>query len=589
MSKVIHRLSELTINKIAAGEVIENPASVVKELVENALDAGSTRIIVETTGGGLQKICISDDGIGMGPEDALLCLERHATSKIFEAEDLERIATMGFRGEALASIAAISKVTLQTCPSTGVGTQVEIEGGELVQVKPCARNRGTSLEVRQLFYNVPARRKFQKSAALCSLDILKTLTTLSLANPLIGFEYYENGQERLNLSKIEGPFLSALKKRAGDVLGDSFLADCVCVEAKFEPFSFQGILGGAQNTRPTKALQYSFINQRAVLCPAVSFAIKDAFGTRIAQDRFPIFALHLKIPFDFLDVNVHPQKKEVRIREEKWIKDKLQEKIQEELFVKERSMGSSSSSLSTAPVAFNLFSPSSFFAKKEVQEESFASFEEELPLFPKESLQMPLFQERKVSSIGIYNQYLLLQASSTSYLEMEIPQEGILMVDLKAASSRLLFDSLSSEESRDSLSLLIPISFSCSLPEAESLLHFAKDLEEMGFFLRSVGRQSFLIEAIPSLLPEEEAVDFLKIAFLKEKGDSWSLKKERLLASASSRLLSLRKEQYDLTSALEVFYKLMESKTPLFCPLGNKTILHIGNHELEQMFTKKRG
>lgn len=180
----------------------------------------------------------------MGPEDALLCLERHATSKIFEAEDLARIATMGFRGEALASIASISKMSLKTCLSSGMGTQVEIEGGSITQVKPCARNQGTTIEVRQLFYNVPARRKFQKSAALCSLEILKVLTHLSLAHPSIGFEYYENGEEKLNLAPMNGSFLEVFKKRASYVLGSSFLEESVCIEAKFDSFSLRGILGG---------------------------------------------------------------------------------------------------------------------------------------------------------------------------------------------------------------------------------------------------------------------------------------------------------------------------------------------------------
>lgn len=309
MSSVIRVLSEHTINQIAAGEVIENPASIVKELIENAIDAKASKIVVEVSGGGLQKICISDDGTGMGAEDALLCLQRHATSKIRQAEDLSFIATMGFRGEALASIAAISKMTLTTSTLSGLGTQVEVEAGSIKEVKPCARNRGTTIEVRQLFYNVPARRKFQKSPSFCLTDIIKMITQLSLAYPAIDFELYDSGEERLRLIHKESNFLELLQERVKQVLGDAFLEEAFIVEAKEEPFTFRGILGSVQNTRPNRALQYSFLNERSVLCPTLSFAVKEAFGTRIAQDRFPIYVLHLDIPSSFIDVNVHPQKK----------------------------------------------------------------------------------------------------------------------------------------------------------------------------------------------------------------------------------------------------------------------------------------
>jgi DNA mismatch repair protein MutL len=609
MPGVIRLLSEHTINQIAAGEVIENPASVVKELVENSIDAGATKIIVETTGGGLQKICISDDGVGMNSTDLLLCLERHATSKIVQAEDLAHVSTMGFRGEALASIAAISKMTITTCQASSVGSQVDVESGIIGAVKPCARNQGTSIEVKQLFYNVPARRKFQKSPALCSVDILKALTQLSLANPMISFELYDNQQERLKLIRGEGDFLDALKKRTAQVLGDSFLEESVAVHATFDPFSFKGILGGVQNTRPNRALQYCFINQRAVQCPALSYAVKDAFGTRIGHDRFPIYVLHLDIPSAFLDVNVHPQKKEVRLREEKWIKEKLKEQIQEEIFVKEKSMASSS--LSSAPLSLNMFSPKSFFAKPKNNKEDYG-FIETFSDFPqKESVQkewdvfeppqrelfskneevdgqIPLFVEKKVVPIGVYQHYLWINAASSNYLEMGFPSEGVLIVDLKAASARLLFESLQEDLQDSQQTLLLPLSFSCSLAEAQLLLVNEKELEKMGFSLRSIGKQSFLVEAIPSLLPEEEALEFLKIAFSAEKGESWGLKKERILASACNRLLSQRKENYGIGQALEIFYSLIKAKIPLFCPLGNKTIVSLENNELDQLFAKKR-
>lgn len=588
MSATIHLLSEHTINQIAAGEVIENPASIIKELVENSIDAGSTKVIVETLGGGLQLIRISDDGVGMGPQDALLCLERHATSKIREAEDLSKISTMGFRGEALASIAAISKMTIQTCLADGVGTEVEVEAGVIQQVKPCARNKGTTIEVRQLFYNVPARRKFQKSAAVCSADITRVLTSLSLAHPLMGFELYQQNQENLKLLKESGDFLEALRRRIGNVLGEPFLEESIAIESSFSPFAFKGFLGGIQNTRPNRSLQHAFINQRAVHCPALSFAVKDALGTRIAEDRFPIYVLHLEIPFEFLDVNVHPQKREVRLREEKWIKQKIQEKIQEELFAKEKK--TLFSPLSTETVSFNLFSSESFFAKPEI--EPVNSLEENFFIKPQgkeQFIQSSLEIEKTVVPIGLYDHFLWIDAATTFHLGFGIESQGIWIVDLKAATSRILFNSLAIEEKPSVQALLLPLSFSCSLAEAQQILTRQSQLEKIGFSLRSSGRQSFLVEAIPSLLKEEESLDFLRqFISTEEKEEHWNRMIERRLASACSRQVSLRKERYFLSGALDVLQALSKTKDPLFCPLGNKTIIQLGKDELQQFFTKKR-
>ena len=332
---LIRVLSHTTINQIAAGEVIESPASVVKELVENALDAGASKIWIETLGGGLQKIRVADNGQGMTSEDAVLCFERHATSKLTSEEDLWNLATMGFRGEALASIASIAKVLLQTCDSLGETTEVEMEGGVLQYVRPGARSRGTTVEVRHLFFNVPARKKFQKSPSLCMADITRVVTQLSLAYPFVSFDLRHQNQEVLQAEAEKGEFLDSLGKRVQITLGEEFIKDAFFVDVTADSLRVKGILGSIQNTRPTRSLQYQFINQRAIVSPAISYAVKNAFGTRLAEDRFPIYVLHVDMPYDQVDVNVHPQKKEVRFLKEKELKAELQEKLQEALFSKE--------------------------------------------------------------------------------------------------------------------------------------------------------------------------------------------------------------------------------------------------------------
>ena len=212
-------------------------------------------------------------------------------------------------------------------------------------------------------------------------------------------------------------------------------------------------------------------------------------------------------------------------------------------------------------------------------------FERDAPLDP---TQTHLFTEKNISPIGLYRHFLWIDAASVQHLELGLESNGILIVDLKAASSRLLFDSLQGEEKVSQQTLLLPLSFSCSFAEAEQILLNEKELEKMGFSLTSVGKQSFLIDAIPSLLPEEEAIDFLKIAFMEEKGESWAMKKERALASTCARLISGRRENYAMYQSLQIFYALSKSKSPLVCPLGNKTIVQMSDPGLEQLFGKRR-
>jgi DNA mismatch repair protein MutL len=399
-----------------------------------------------------------------------------------------------------------------------------------------------------------------------------------LAYPSIAFELYDGGEERLRLIKTDGNFLEQLQSRVKQVLGEDFLEDAFIVEGKEEPFAFRGILGSVQNTRPNRSLQYSFLNERSILCPTLSFAVKEAFGTRIAHDRFPIYVLHLDVPSSFIDVNVHPQKKEVRLREEGWIRKKLQETLQKQLFSQQAGQPS---------LAFSLFSPESFLSRPD---SDFArSYEVEQKIFsPIQEEQIPLFMEKQVVPLGLYRHFLWIDAASTKHLSWGLASEGVWVVDLKAACSRLLWESLMQDKDRASQTLLLPLTFSCSLTEAEDISARIEELEKMGFYLRSSGKNSFLIEAIPSHIQQEEVLDFLRMAFLEDKKESWELRKERAIASACCRVFALRKEGYQLSQALDIFTALTKVKAPLLCPLGNKTVISMEENELQQLFIKRR-
>jgi DNA mismatch repair protein MutL len=331
----IRVLTEHTINKIAAGEVIENPASVIKELVENSIDAGSTTICVEIQNGGRQLIRITDDGCGMSHDDALLSLERHATSKIKEVDDIQEVTTMGFRGEAIPSIASISKFTLLTCPRTDdgaevTGTLVCVDGGRIVSCAGAARSTGTTIEVKSLFFNVPVRRKFQKSPAYDIHEIQKILSLIALGYPNVQFELISDQKTLLKtLPPLDdNSFSDRLRKRIEEVLGKVVSGPLLPVSFEQPPFGIHGFIAPPSVHKPNRTGQYLFINHRAVFSPLVSTAVKEGYGTMLPAQRFPFFILHLSLPGSLVDVNVHPQKKEVRLRQESQLKEIIIRAIQ---------------------------------------------------------------------------------------------------------------------------------------------------------------------------------------------------------------------------------------------------------------------
>jgi DNA mismatch repair protein MutL len=305
----IQVLPDILANKIAAGEVVERPASVVKELLENSLDAGSKRIRVETSLGGKALIKISDDGEGMSREDALMAFERHATSKIRNIEDLEKIQTLGFRGEALPSIASVSKVRLRTKTVNELeGTEIEIVGGRILDVKDLAWPSGTEFEIKDLFFNVPARRKFLKSDSTENFHITNLITHYALANPKINFTLVQNGRDVIASSKVE-----TFRERAYQLFGADFIENLMEVEQKGE-ISVQGFVSKPQEQRASKDSQYLFVNGRFVRDRVLAKAVSDAYKNVIPPGSYPAVMLMIDLPSEEVDVNAHPAKTEVRFR-----------------------------------------------------------------------------------------------------------------------------------------------------------------------------------------------------------------------------------------------------------------------------------
>jgi DNA mismatch repair protein MutL len=534
----IRVLSDAIINQIAAGEVVENPASVVKELVENALDAGASQISIEIKGGGLQLIRVTDDGSGMSPDDALLSLERHATSKIGRVEDLFALNTMGFRGEALASIAAISKLTLITAQETS-GTRIEVEGGKFLRCEPAARTRGTTLEVRSLFYNVPARRKFQKSAAICSSEITRMLTALSLAYPEVGFELIQ--QERLPLIAKKGGTLST---RMSEILGEPFCIDLLPLHLAEGGVELSGFIGAPASARHNRTGQHLFINKRPVTAPLISYAVRDGYATRIPHHRHPIFVLHLTLPAALVDVNVHPQKREVRLREEEALREQIKKTIgkalQGEMKPEERTV----------------------FHFQEPLSEPF-----EIPLTLREEttccepVEMPF--KAKPRTLGVYGQYLLLEE-----------KEGILLVDLAAAYRSVAFEAFEKSGGNSSQGLLIPISFEVSPAEASELRARFSEIEALGIAIRSLGNHAFIIDALPPYLDPDDAKQFVLELSSEEKREKITLTATRYV----------KKKSFSLTEAEALYAELQKTASPKFAPDGSLTTALLSRQTLASFF-----
>jgi len=316
-------LPEILSNKIAAGEVVERPSSVVKELVENALDAASTRITIEVENGGRSLIRVADNGIGMGHDDALLSLERYATSKIYKDNDLFSISTLGFRGEALPSIAAVSKFTLTTNDDTvHTGTEIVVEGGKIKRVSEVGAPKGTMVTIKQLFFNMPARKKFLKTTGTEIGHITDAVSGVTLAWPGTYFKLLHNGKVVNRWSIKSDPI-----ERVVDVLGKTIKNDLHRIRFNIDDLSVSGWVASPRITRSTSRGIYVYVNGRNVRDRIIQHALFEGYAGRVQKGRFPLAVLLLKVPADQVDVNVHPAKHEIRFAQQKRIHDAVADAV----------------------------------------------------------------------------------------------------------------------------------------------------------------------------------------------------------------------------------------------------------------------
>lgn len=476
----IFPLSEEVINQIAAGEVVEHPASVVKELIENAIDAKARHIEIAIEQGGFELIRVEDDGMGMHSEDALWALQRHATSKLRTTQDLESLLTMGFRGEALAAIASISHTTLLTAAHEGTASRICTRGHEKPHCEPATRNQGTTVEVSSLFYNVPARRQFQKSPPASSSEIVRTVKILALAHPHIAFRLVSEERVLLQVESQEP------SQRWESLLSSAFLQQGFSLSFTQEPFHVYGYLASPQQAKCNRMNQYFFLNRRALFSPLISRAIKEAYATRLPEKLHPSFILHLEAPPHLFDINVHPQKREVRFQREKELFSLLLKAAHQALL----------------PPSFSHVEPLSWSAAP--GSEQICALQEMAFLPPAEPA---LFQTRP-RPIALLDAYLLLQ------------DEGAwLLVDIRALHLHVLLGTLNTPaSSSEAETLITPLELFLSREEGLLIEEWIAEWASLGILARRIGKEAVAIDALPPWLSEAEWIPFL--ALWREEGGS---------------------------------------------------------------------
>lgn len=470
---MIRILSETTINQIAAGEVIERAASVVKELIENAIDAGATEITIETKAGGRKFISIRDNGIGMSADDLLLCIERHATSKIVSIEDLWSLKTLGFRGEALSSIASVSKMQIHSSQGD-LGNALFVEGGKIVNMLPKPRARGTTVEVSSLFYNVPARKNFQKTVSLDTAEIHKVIINAALCHPEIGFEWIHDDHKEIALKSSQ-----SLLQRIELLLGKEY-ADALL------PMEF-GFIGKPYAHKPNRLSQYLFINERAVFSPYISKVILEGYGQRLPSNRYPSFVLHLQVPSQELDVNVHPRKLEVRLEKEEEIRRILLKEIKN-AFEKEYRPSKEHLEPLPPPVAFSL-PPVFFSSTQEIK---------------------PEVIKNDFSLLFIFEEYLFIQRD----------QGEIWVIDESRARSRIFYEKIKNKDKGTSQFLMFPLVLRKTPIESAVIERHLELLNALFISIRPFGKDSFCIDAIPDMFTEKQVVDFIETLDAEEGKES---------------------------------------------------------------------
>jgi len=593
----IRLLPETVASQVAAGEVVERPASVVKELVENSIDAGARKIDILIRRGGISMVRVIDDGCGMDRDDALLSLERHATSKIRSVSDLEAIGTLGFRGEALPSIASVSRFRLTTREKDAVaGTEILVNGGKIDIVRDGGEAPGTQVEVRSLFYNVPARRKFLRAENTESRNIEHQLHLQAIGHAKVAFSFARDDRVIFQL-----PASASLTDRIRDLYGNDLLGQLLPINGSTSSqIRISGLIGQAGLSRQTRAQQLVFVNGRAIESPIITAAIREGYHTALMKGQYPVTFLFLEVDPGGVDVNVHPAKREVRFRDPNGIREAVARSIQETL-ARGRADWQEKFRAPVAPSNVAPFSEPKGGSppcelpqlEKEFGLRGEGSIEIAAPAPMAEVIPRDRFEAGQNFKPRAPQQFQIIGVLNKLYVLME-NADGLVLVDQHAAHERILFEELRrrmEEQGVPSQKLLISQTFELPPRDADWIEQNMSILQKMGIGIESFGPNTFKIDSLPGFLNVTDGAQFMRkvIDDLKSASDRSSPMRlgEDMIATSVCRHAVKANDPLRYLEVEKLIQDLLACDLPYCCPHGRPTMIQISNAELEKKFGRK--
>ena len=591
MSKIV-LLPEDLINKIAAGEVIERPASVIKELLENSLDAGASRITVEVEDSGKKRIKISDNGEGMSPEDAEKSVLRHATSKIRSVEDLFSIKTLGFRGEALSSIAAVSKLSITTKQkNTLEGFQLQLEAGNIVNRNITAAEQGTTMEVEDIFFNTPARKKFLKTDAVELKHCLDVVTHYALANPSVTFKFLHN-----TYTLLHSLALNDARSTIASIYGVQTAKELLEVKSKDEKISVTGFISKPYHVRNDKNQQVLFVNGRWIKNADITDAVYAGYHSTLFVNKHPVFVLHLQLNPETIDVNVHPQKQEIKIEQKEQVAAAVAIAVREAL--QSNKLMPTVDVNTEEQITFGTPTP---LPRKEsktavkypfepsaqtvfVVEETAAGYgEQELPVVTEQNQSQELVQEKLPSM------KLLGQVHKTYFLAET--EGGLFYIDQHAAHERVMYESLLNQFLHGKVEvqqLLQGEVLEVAVAEKILLDEKKEELKALGFELEPFGGNSVVVKTIPLVFGKVKIPELLHdLLIMIENTKTITEQKEVILTRMACRAAVMAGDSVTIAQMEKILKELNQTELPYTCPHGRPTLMKVTIDELEKKFRRK--
>jgi len=580
MGKITRLPSDLA-NQIAAGEVVERPASIVKELVENAVDAGARRLVIHVELGGKKQVRVEDDGEGMDPDDARLAIERHATSKIRTADDLAAIMTLGFRGEALPSIASVSHFVLRTrARGLQSGTEIRVNGGAISSVVEAASAEGTSVEVNDLFYNLPARRKFLKADAAEAAQVSRITTQLALANPAIGFTLTSGGR-----TVLQCPPAANLRDRLYQLYGER--EDLLPVRKEAGGLRLTGYIAALAEQGPTRGPQNVFVNRRIVKDRTIAHAIIDSYSVASIKERSPEVHLFIEMPPDAVDVNVHPTKAEVRFREQSMVHEVVRRALMDALgqggtpLLQLRS--EIQPSIVVAPALPGVLAGGIFPSRWRPAEGDLQFAGLKAGTAAASAGTTPAVEIRPMIPLGQFRDTFIIA----------VDDEGIAIIDQHVAHERVLFERVMERLTAGTIEsqlLLVPLLIELEPSAQQALVERSGELRRLGYELESFGGSTLKVSAVPALLTAEEAAQALRAL----GGDLEGLDRgadvqdalQRIAATTACHAAVKANDPLTYEKMAHILEELRRTAYSTVCPHGRPVMLRLTRREVEKNFER---